>query len=162
MKPEDIPSVKSTLSRDRYLHIVNAALSAGNNRFAREAVLKWLATYPGDMLAGLYYAQALLGENRTTQALPVLEGLCLADPEFEAAAKILVKTVATLPDAALTGSPMATKEVGDHGRNPRLLTSIETIRTYWFALSGICKERPTLASWGESLWNARQAIEKGD
>jgi len=159
---EDLPYVKSTLPRDRYLRIVSAALSAGNHRFAREVVLSWLATYPGDMLAGLYYAQALVGENRTIQALPVLEGLCLADPEFVAAAETLLRVVDMLPEATLSGSPVGVGESGNRGRTPRFLTPVKTMHTYWFALTGTCKGHPTLAPWGEVLWNARQATEQGD
>jgi hypothetical protein len=159
---EDQPYLKSTLPRDRYLHIVSAALSAGNNRFAREAVLNWLATYPGDMLAGLYYAQALVGENHTTQAFPILEGLCLADPEFVDAAKTLMRAVDTLPESVLSGSLATRGEPGVRGRTTRFLTPIKTMRTYWFALTGTCNDRLTLVPWGEDLWNARQATEQGD
>ena len=140
MNNEDTLSAKSTISRERYLRIVHAALLAGNYRFARESVLKWLATYPGDMLAGLYYAQALFGENRTSQALLILEGLCLADPEFEAAAKLLVKALDTIPDTPLPINSTARREAPDQGKNPRLITSIETTRAYWFALTGISHE----------------------
>jgi hypothetical protein len=159
---EDLPNVKSTLSRDRYLQIVNAAISAGNNRFARDTVLNWLASYPGDMLAGLYYAKALLGENRIIQALPVLEGLCLADPEFEAAAETLIQTVDNLPKTALTGNTSPAGESGNRGRIPRFLTQNKTVRTYWFSLTGKGKDRLSLAPWGETLWDARQAAAQGD
>ena len=68
------------LERAGYLQIVQAGLAADQPRFAREAVLRWLASYPGDLGAGFLYAQALIHEGRPAQALPVLAGLLRADP----------------------------------------------------------------------------------
>jgi len=128
-----------TISRKTAIKILRAALSAQEFRFAREAALAWLTTYPGDLLVGLLYAQALAGEKRYNQAIPVLEGLCEADPEFLQAAELLLQiemqiAARQLPDAL----------------------------AYVLALGGKVGDQETVATWGRQLWFSRVALRRGN
>ena len=127
------------ISRHHYLHILRVALSVQQYRFARLAVLDWLASYPGDLAASLIYAQTLIGENRLTQAAAILEGLRRADPEFLDA----VETLASVAD-----------QLDERTEN--------SIFTHRFALTGRCRERRTLSPWGGDLWLARQALAQNN
>lgn len=123
------------ISRHLYLHILRAALTVRQYRFARLAVLDWLASYPGDLEAGLIYAQTLLGENRPTQAATILEGLRRVDPEFLEAVEVLAG---------------AADQLDERTKN--------SVFAHHFALTGRCREQRALASWGGDLWLARQAL----
>jgi tetratricopeptide (TPR) repeat protein len=132
-------AIKRKFYRETYIHILSAAISAQEYRFAREAALKWLAAYPGDLLASLRYAQALLGENQPKQALPVLERIVQCDPEFLEATQVLVQ--------------------------PELLAGARHTPTYMacvLALGGELRERETVATWGRHLWMSREALKRGD
>ncbi|HSF83674.1 MAG TPA: C25 family cysteine peptidase [Anaerolineales bacterium] len=75
------------LNRDLFLELVENAFFMGKNRFARQAILAWLANYAGDLPVNLLYAQTLLKSGQPDQALPVLERLCRIDPEYLEAAQ---------------------------------------------------------------------------
>ncbi len=81
----------SLYPRDLYLRLLAGAIEAGEFRFARQASLKLLADFPGDLEAGLFYARALLGEKNPRQAQTVLENLCQTDPEFKPAVMLLLQ-----------------------------------------------------------------------
>ena len=156
----DHPQVMKTISREKYLKVVSAALEVENYHFAREAVLNWLATYPGDLLAGLYYAQALVGENRISQALPVLIGLCMADPEFVGAVKTLTQIADIFPDDFQASKNVVVAGSQRQSRSTLLLNG--SLASYWYALTGEDSDFQALDSWGEHLWLARQAIDRGE
>lgn len=147
------------LSRQRYLSLVQAGLAAGHFRFAREAVLDWLASYPGDLEAGLYYAQALAGEKRFPQAVVVLDGLCRADPEFLAAVESWLAV-----DGELARQSGAAQDASYRGRTglstPRL--SGTQLSTYLLALTGRESGGDIPSAWGSQLWQARQALQAGN
>ncbi len=89
-------NTKSTLtffskpvSRKDFIRLIKAALSISEYRFARQASLDWLASFPGDLELSLIFAKSLVGEGKFTQAIPVLEKLCSLDPEYEDAFKLL-------------------------------------------------------------------------
>jgi hypothetical protein len=128
-----------SLHRQRYLDILRAALSTHQYRFARQAALDWLATYPGDLTASLYYGLSLLGEKRLTQAISIFQGVRRADPEFLEAVEALVAADA---EAGCTASNSA--------------------QTHRLALTGHTGDREPLASWGKTLWLARQALGEGN
>ena len=154
------------LSRDQYLQVVGAGLAARQNPFARQAILHWLATYPGDLLAGLYYGRVLVSEGRLVQALPVLQGLCVADPEFTEAVELLLKVVEHLQNHAGVEAPRSSSIAGDFAVSRKRLAQLgaleNSIRAQWFALVGQSRHRKTYASWGGPLWLARQALLQGD
>jgi hypothetical protein len=148
------------------MQIVAAGLAERKNIFARQAILHWLATYPGDLLAGLYYGRVLVSENRLVQALPVLQGLCVTDPEFTEAVELLLKLVEHLQDHAEDAAPRKTQIVGDSALSRKRLTQLGALgnatRAQWFALVGKSRDQKTFASWGGPLWYARQALQQGD
>ena len=154
------------LSRDQYLQLVAAGLAVRQNTFARQAILHWLATYPGDLLAGLYYGRVLVNEGRLLQALPVLQGLCVADPEFIEAVELLLEVVEHLQDHAGLEAPRKPQIAGDSVLSRKRLAQLGALenatRAQWFALVGKSGDRKTFASWGGSLWYARQALQQGD
>ena len=135
----DFTPSRKPLSRQRYLQIVHAALTVDNYRFARGAVIKWLANYPGDLQAGLYYARALLGLNRPQQALPILDGLCLADAEFVDAADALLQ--ADMAAGTQEGGGQDTSLLP--GGRARTYPSRAARRTYIYALTGRCEDETT-------------------
>jgi tetratricopeptide (TPR) repeat protein len=132
-------ATKKKFYRETYINILSAAISAQEYRFAREAALKWLAAYPGDLLASLRYAQALLGENQPKQALPVLERITQSDPEFLEAVQTLVQ-----PEMMVGAR-----------RTPTFMACV-------LALGGELRERETVATWGRHLWMSREALKRGD
>ncbi len=151
------------LSRQDYLLVVDAALAVRQYRFAREAVLNWLAVYPGDLGAGLFYAKSLMAEGLNKQAYPILEGLCAADPEFVQAAELWLQArnavAADFQQPALKGE----KSAGGFGaplpERPHL--AIRSIRTYVYALTGRGEGDGELWPWGRDLYQARRALADG-
>ncbi len=154
------------LSRDQYLQVVAAGLAARQNPFARQAILHWLATYPGDLLAGFYYGRLLVSEGRLVQALPVLQGLCVADPEFSEAVELLLKVVQHLQNHRDVEDPKRSLTTNDSSVSRKRLENLgaleNSIQAQWFALVGQNGSRKILASWGGPLWYARQALGQGD
>ena len=134
-----LPPNGQILPRNLYLKTVSTAIEAREYRFAREAVLTWLAAFPGDLTAGLYYATALFKENHSRQALAVLEGLCQVDPEFLEAQELYLQV------RRACGYPTA----------PEALSTL-------IALGVELDDQETIASWGRQLWMARLALKLGD
>jgi tetratricopeptide (TPR) repeat protein len=134
-------SIKKTLPRHQYLQVVRAALLSKSYRYAQDTVLKWLSSYPGDLKAGLYYAQALLGLGRNYQAISILEGLCEADPEFKAAAETFLFSIS---------SP-----------NEKISLNSDQL-SLLFILTNERTGLQSLAPWGKSLYKARLALQRRD
>ena len=134
-------SINKTLPRHQYLQVVRAALMTKSYRYAQDTILKWLSSYPGDLKAGLYYAQALLGLGRNHQSMSILRGLCEADPEFKAAAETFLFSISS-PDEKISLD-------SDQLSSLFILTSEHT---------GL----QSLAPWGKSLYKARQALRRSD
>lgn len=127
-------------SRPLYLDILQTALDVGEFRFARLAALDWLANYPGDLEVSLRYAQALIAEGHTSQAIAVLQGLRRADPEYRKAVRLL---------ASLAREHLSTEEQS-------------AIETHRFALEGHVPLDGAVLGWGEAIRCALQALEGGD
>lgn len=125
--------------REVFIALLQAAIMAHEYRFAREAGLIWLAAFPGDLLINLLYAQALLGEGRSRQALPVLHGIVQTDPEFLEANQALLR---------------AEEQVGARTL-PNTMASV-------LALGGQDPQEGTVATWGRQLWFTRQALVGGE
>ncbi len=129
------------LNRDQYLQIVEAAIHTERFHYARDMILKWLANYPGDLKAGIFYAKSLIGLGRKEQAITVLRGLCKADPEYVQAVEILLLTLSPLEDNIILDSDEL---------------------TYLFVMTGKQEGLMSLAEWGMPLYSARQALENGN
>jgi len=83
----------SSWPRETFYPILTTALFVKEYRFARQAALSWLVSFPGDLPVRLIHGQALLAEGHTQQAHSVAESLCARDPEFLAAQLLLVQTL---------------------------------------------------------------------
>jgi hypothetical protein len=70
------------LSRGTLVQILNSALSHKKNVFGRQASLKWLGIYPGDLGVKLLLAKFYHAENNTQQAVALVKELVETDPEF--------------------------------------------------------------------------------
>jgi tetratricopeptide (TPR) repeat protein len=80
---------RNIFQRETIMAVLRAALESGDYRFARQTALAWLAAFPGDLQVTLLQAQALLAEERFSQALPALELMCQKDPFYLDAARTL-------------------------------------------------------------------------
>jgi hypothetical protein len=49
MNTEVTKKLKNVIGREKYLRLLQAALSCKSFRFGRQAALSWLAIYPGDL-----------------------------------------------------------------------------------------------------------------
>lgn len=128
----------SIYPRDRYLQVLQAAVSSQEYRFAREAALNWLASFPGDLKACLLYAKTLIAEEHYPQAMSVLTNITGADPEYLEAAEVMLR---------------AEKNLYGHFRSETLAAIL--------ALDG-SSTLDTVPSWGRQLALARQTLAKGD
>jgi tetratricopeptide (TPR) repeat protein len=139
LRPDSGQANPPQYRREVFITMLRAAIMAHEYRFAREAGLVWLAAFPGDLLVNLLYAQALLGEGRSRQALPALHGLVQTDPEFLEANQALLKAEEQVEARTL----------------PNTLAST-------LALGGPILQQQTVVAWGRQLWFARQALERGE
>ena len=126
------------LSRRDYLQVLDAAIQAGSFRFARQAALSWLATFPGDLWVNCYLGKAQLGEGRTAQATAIFEKLCALDPEFL--------------DARL-GLLQCYRAQGNK--------QLENLLGCVYALGGELEAGQVIPEWGKQLRLARQAMMQG-
>jgi len=85
------PPAGKPLSRERYLEIVRTAAAFREFRFARQSAAIWLAAYPGDLPFRHFYAEILVKEGHAELALPILEELIQADPEYRVAVETKLK-----------------------------------------------------------------------
>lgn len=160
----------SSLNREQFIGLLHAALMVEDSRFARQAALAWLGSFPGDLQVNLLYAQALIKAGSPEKALPILDHLSHCDPEYIDAIEALVQVQAILQFQ--TPSEPKTKSVTDPvnrasaqfnnqigwllalGGNP------EVVRGVGFGYS-VLREK-SLVGWSSALSKARQAFEKGE
>ncbi|GAG23331.1 unnamed protein product, partial [marine sediment metagenome] len=149
------------ISRERYLNIVRASLTVGQTSFARDMVLNWLANYPGDLYAGLLYAEVLMGENRFRQSLQVSRGLLKVDPEFLMAARLLQRT----HDLIINGQEYSKNGGFDHEPGldiSRIKAERANLSTWVYSISEEASKESDQLPWGNPLRSARQALNQGD
>jgi hypothetical protein len=128
-----------TISRIQYIDMVRSALSVNATRFARRISLSWLASFPGDLEANLLYAQTLVKLNAYQQALPILQNLCMADPEYLEAQELLSIT------------------------HQKLEQKIPVqIRASVFVLGGKSRLINTLPAWAKQLRLVYELLRKGE
>lgn len=110
------PNSPQPMPRERLIFLIKTALSIGENRYARQVALTWLANFPGDLEVSLLNAQSLIQSGLNRQALSILEALCEKDPEFLEAQKLIAQTHSRLGQqddiakdcvVALGGRPLA-------------------------------------------------------
>ncbi len=136
------PSPDRPMPREQLLALIDTALGTGELRYARRLCTSWLALYPGDMQVDFQYARAFYQEKSTSlqvHALPILEGLCKADPEFREAQDLLADV------RQLAGSP-------DHP------AAKACARALMPAQSGTAGTGQKLSSWAKNISEARLAL----
>jgi hypothetical protein len=87
--------------RERYFALVSASLSVGEIPFGRDMIIHWLGNYPGDLQAGLLFAQLLIKEGRYGHAYKVLRGILKIDPEYNLAVRMLLDLVEIIDQTAI-------------------------------------------------------------
>ena len=140
-------------SRERYLALVAAAIKVENITFGRDSVLYWLGNYPGDLQAGLLYAQILLNENRQDQAVQVIRGLLKVDPEYKMASNILIEAVGEVDRIERSKRKKSKQKIADLSR----LRAVA--ETNLLALGEEFSKDAEILSWGLPLYEARQALK---
>jgi len=125
------------LPRQELLQLLFSALKLGEYRYIRRAAEQWLETYPGDLEMQLFQARSLIGDKLYDQALPILETLCLADPEYASAQRLRAKVASVMEEAS---APDAWACV--------------------VALGGNVETDSNTAQWGAMLLKASQALEE--
>lgn len=76
-------------SRENFISMLKAADAAKSTRFLRQAVMHWLAVYPGDLEMQLWLAKGLLAENKPEEAKKISTTLINIDPQFVEAYRLL-------------------------------------------------------------------------
>ncbi len=69
-------------SRSYLIEILRTAIQTKDYRFTRQTALAWLTRYEHDLQIQFLRAQAFIGEGLAEKALPILERVCVADPEY--------------------------------------------------------------------------------
>ena len=162
------PPVGGPIRRDLFLMVLKSALQLKEIRFARQAALAWLAAFPGDLPVNTLYAELLMEEGHPEQALPILNQVCQADPEYREAVEAKIraeqKLRARLPE-------MKGRLTSLH-RELSLHATADTV-SWLAALDGnlpyqvkdgrtaVARET-TMAVWCRHLKLARHSLEKGD
>ncbi|MCJ7733100.1 MAG: hypothetical protein MUP11_01005, partial [Anaerolineales bacterium] len=74
--------------REQLIEILGVAAAVNEYSFIRKTALGWLAVYPGDLPIQLIHAQAVARTLKTSQAVALLEKICLTDPEYVEAQQV--------------------------------------------------------------------------
>jgi tetratricopeptide (TPR) repeat protein len=180
-QPATPPSGVRPVSRALLIELVQAAITVKELRFARQATLNWLALYPGDLPVNLLYAQTLMQSGLPEQALPVLERLCQADPEYRQAVDLLVQAEAHVRQAQEKEQRQPRRQVlpkapgGSLSPTRRAVKRTEEETSGWLlGLGGnpdLAKARSlgfnrsltkTQVEWSRNLIRARAALQRSD
>jgi hypothetical protein len=143
-------------SREKYLALVAASIKVGNIPFGRDAVLYWLGNYPGDLQAGLLYAEILLNENRHKQAIQVIRGLLKVDPEYALASSTMIEAIRTY-EIIESNKKKTYKEKNQEFQELRSIAE-----TNLLALGEEFSKDAEILPWGLPLYEARQSLKNGD
>jgi hypothetical protein len=130
------------ISRENYLTLVKKALELSETKFARDAILNWLAAYPGDLEASGLYAKSLIRDGKPARAIPILRSISDTDPEY-------IEAVESLNECVFLFTP------GDK------TIPYTPINTLLYALKGPGSNDSRIEEWGLSLWEARKALITG-
>jgi len=104
------------VQRPDLLHLLQAALAAGQPTYARQAAQRYLTDWPGDLGLQFALARTYLAEGNIPLAASVLETLTAADPEDFPAQRLLGQQLLALKSTS-AGLALACAHVGD-GQNP--------------------------------------------
>ena len=123
------------IDRDRMIQLLESGLEQNSFQFIRQAVMTWLASYPGDLEINLLFVKALIKEGRGSSAIPILEKILRNDPEYIDA----LKTAESYFKAY------------DASKCQQAAGALQT-------LGETPADNQNLPGWGSSLYLARQAI----
>ena len=77
------------IRRGTLVQLLVSASSHNKNLFGRQAALKWLGVFPGDLGIKLFLAKFYKGEKNYQQSIEILNSLISIDPEFLEAYELL-------------------------------------------------------------------------
>ncbi|MRR29944.1 hypothetical protein EG834_06425, partial [bacterium] len=129
----------TSYSREHVLLLVKSAIESGSYRFARQTTLAWLAAFPGDLEINVWYARALIKEDRLNHAVPVIEKVIRTDPEYLFAAQTADEIFSALDE-----------------------NLVRPYRGLVQALGGAPSSMGNLPAWGPKLFLANNALNKQD
>jgi hypothetical protein len=82
MKLENTNLFQRQVNRRDFITILKTAFEAQSYRYIRQSCQAWLSKYPGDLEITLTLARAYFCEGLYNRAVPILEKLSHADPEY--------------------------------------------------------------------------------
>lgn len=126
------------LSRENFISMLKAADAAKSTRFLRQAVMHWLAVYPGDLEMQLWQAKGLLAEGKFDEVKKLSAALTIIDPQFLDAYRVLI------------GMPISTDDEKINCRNAII------------ALGGSDLQRTGTAQWATEINEIRSALQRND
>jgi hypothetical protein len=77
------------LTRSEFAKMLDAAIATRSFRFLQQAVINWLAVFPGDLGIQRYQAVSFFENGRTEQAVNLLQSILKYDPEDLDSAELL-------------------------------------------------------------------------
>jgi len=110
-------ALQPPVQRSDLLHLIQAALAAGQPTYARHAAQRYLMDWPGDLGLQFALARAYLAEGNISLAASVLETLTAADPEDFLAQRLLGLQMLALKNTSAAAQALACAHVGD-GQSP--------------------------------------------
>ncbi len=123
------------ITREDLLTIIQVGFRHKEYRFIRQAVLNWLAAYPGDLEFNYLYAKSLFDDGKAAQSLPILDTVCVNDPEFIIAHELRLSVYASL------------------GKNTNLEAG------YLYALDGRVIKGAVLPAWSKAFRESQDAFD---
>jgi hypothetical protein len=128
--------VTGTVRRDKLTAMLRAALESGENRFARQAGLAWLAAFPGDIEVTLLQCQAVIADGRPAQALPALEMVLRKDPFCAEALRLMARACKGSDPARYLTAATGLHALGSPIRGAEIVEWGETMRQALAAFGG--------------------------
>ncbi|PKO18335.1 MAG: hypothetical protein CVU39_02550 [Chloroflexi bacterium HGW-Chloroflexi-10] len=122
-----------TLSRGTVIQLLISSLQHKKIIFGRQLALKWLGSFPGDLVVELFLARFYLYETKVEKAIELVEQILIIDPEFQEAYDFL----AQLP-------------ISDAKKEECLACS--------HALGGLVQNKRSLPSWSPALHAVQNSI----
>ncbi len=135
------------LERAELIKVARAAIRVDSFRFARQALLAWLAYFPGDLEARLLLTEVQYKSQNFREAARLAVQICETDPEYLSAWKVLAQITQSSNEKAIAIEPMY---------NPNVCNGTLAI------LTKKKTENHPLPAWSELILAADEAIERGE
>ncbi len=128
-------NIRKTISRGTLIQMLESALTHKKFVFGRQASLKWLGTFPGDLGVKLFLAKFYKCEKNAVQSMELVRSLILIDPEFLEAYEIYSEL------------PLSAGEK-------------EFCQACRYALGGKGLQKTLLPSWSQALHSVKKSIDQ--